>query len=460
MERIHIYHTNDLHSHFENWPRISAYLQAKKKEKIQLNEPCFLFDLGDACDRVHPLTEATNGQANVTLLNEVHYDAVTIGNNEGIGSSKTELNQLYDEANFNVILSNVLDKKTAAYPKFTQPFDILQTETGHKIGLFALTAPFPTSYEPIGWKVKEADDVIPDMLELLTPLVDTVILLSHLGILEDREIAEKYPMIKVILGSHTHHLLPEGERVRNTLLAAAGKFGRYVGHVTLDVEGTRLVSAQATVTKTNQMPSVDQEEELIKGYEQLGHQLLNEQEIAFVPKNLSVNWQKKSDLVEIGLEALKDYAKTDVAIVNAGLFMQPISKGIVTNDELHQILPHPIRVMRCTLSGKELIRLMYEMNKNHLFLRNFPIKGMGFRGEIFGEICYSGIQLDEKTGEVTWQGEQIKVEEMYTFATVDHFLYIPFFPTIELKGKNEVLFPYFIRNVLGQYLQKEFPIRH
>ncbi len=458
MERIHIYHTNDIHSHFENWPRISAYLQAEKKEKIRQNESCFLFDLGDACDRVHPLTEATNGQANVRLLNEPHYDAVTIGNNEGIGSSKEELNQLYDEANFKVILSNVLDKTTGAYPDWALPFDILQTKTGHKIGLFGLTAPFPTSYEPIGWKVKEADDVIPEMLEILTPLVDTVILLSHLGILEDREIAEKYPMIKIILGSHTHHLLPEGEQVRSTLLAAAGKFGQYVGHVTLEVEGPHLLSARATVVETSQLPVVEDEEELIKGYEQLGHQLLNEQEIACVPTNLSVSWQKTSELVEAGLNAMKDYAKTEVAIVNAGLFMQPIIKGTVTNDELHQILPHPMRVMRCTLSGEDLIRLMYEMNKNHLYLRNFPIKGMGFRGEVFGEICYSGIQLDEKTRKVTWQGNPIDLEKWYTFATVDHFLYIPFFPTIEIKGKNEVLFPYFIRNVLGQYLQKTFPV--
>lgn len=460
MERIHIYHTNDIHSHFENWPRISAYLQAEKKEKIRLNESSFLFDLGDACDRVHPLTEATNGKANVRLLNEAHYNAVTIGNNEGIGSSKAELNQLYDEANFKVILSNVLDKRTGAYPDWALPFDILKTETGHKIGLFGLTASFPTSYEPIGWKVKEADDVIPEMLEILTPLVDTVILLSHLGILEDREIAEKYPMIKIILGSHTHHLLPKGEQVRNTLLAAAGKFGQYVGHVALEVEGTRLLSAQATVVETSQLSAVKDEEDLIKGYEQLGHQLLNEQEIACVPTNLSVSWQKKSELVEMGLNAIKDYAKTEVAIVNAGLFMQPIIKGIVTNDELHQILPHPMRVMRCTLSGEDLIRLMYEMNKNHLYLRNFPIKGMGFRGEVFGEICYSGIQLDEKTRAVTWQGKPIDLERRYTFATVDHFLYIPFFPTIEIKGKNEVLFPYFIRNVLGQYLQKTFPMTH
>lgn len=460
MERIHIYHTNDIHSHFENWPRISAYLQAEKQQRNQSNEAVFLFDIGDACDRVHPLTEATNGQANVRALNEAHYDAVTIGNNEGIGSSKAELNQLYDEANFKVILSNVLDKKTGAYPDWALPFDILQTKSGHRIGIFGLTAPFPTSYEPIGWKVKEVDDVVPDILEILTPLVDTVILLSHLGILIDREIAEKYPMIKIILGSHTHHLLPEGEKVRNTLLAAAGKFGQYIGHVTLDIDGSRLLSAQATVVETRLLPVVEGEEELVKGYNQLGHQLLNEQEIAYVPTNLPVSWQKKSPLVDFGLKAIMDYAKTDVAIINAGLFMQPVSKGIVTNDELHQILPHPMRVMRCTLSGEDLIRLVYEMNKNHLFLRNFPIKGMGFRGEIFGEICYSGIYLDEKTGEVTWQGKEIQLEESYTFATVDHFLYIPFFPTIEIRGNNEILFPYFIRNVLGQYMEKMYPIVH
>jgi len=30
---IHIYHTNDIHSHFENWPRnFLFYLQAEKKQ--------------------------------------------------------------------------------------------------------------------------------------------------------------------------------------------------------------------------------------------------------------------------------------------------------------------------------------------------------------------------------------------------------------------------------------------
>lgn len=457
MERVHIYHTNDIHSHFENWPRISAYLREESKRLEQENETVFSFDIGDACDRVHPLTEATDGTANILLLNEIGYDAVTIGNNEGIGSSKKQLSHLYDEANFPVVISNLFDAKTGYPPEWAKIFHVIQTKSGHKIGLFGLTAPFPTSYKPIGWDVKNPDEVIGDILEMITPLVDSIVLLSHLGIGEDQRIAELYPMISVIIGSHTHHLLPHGKVVRNTLLAAAGKYGQYVGHIELEIERNKIIAAKATVKETATIKAPENETEMIESYELMGHQLLNEQVMAAIPATFLVNWQGKSELVEIGLEALKEYAHTDAAILNAGLFMQPLVEGTVTKDDLHKILPHPMRILRCTLDGENLIRMIYEMEKNRLFLRNFPIKGIGFRGKVFGEICYNGVAYDKITGEVSWLGKPIERTKQYTFATVDHFMFIPFFPTIEIKGENEVLFPYFIRNVVGQYLKKHYP---
>ena len=459
MERVHIYHTNDIHSHFENWPRISAYLREESKRLEQENETVFSFDIGDACDRVHPLTEATDGTANILLLNEIGYDAVTIGNNEGIGSSKKQLSHLYDEANFPVVISNLFDAKTGYPPEWAKIFHVIQTKSGHKIGLFGLTAPFPTSYKPIGWDVKNPDEVIGDILEMITPLVDSIILLSHLGIGEDQRIAELYPMISVIIGSHTHHLLPHGKVVRNTLLAAAGKYGQYVGHIELEIERNKIIAAKATVKETATIKAPENETEMIESYELMGHQLLNEQVMAAIPATFHVNWQGKSELVEIGLEALKEYAHTDAAILNAGLFMQPLVEGTVTKDDLHKILPHPMRILRCTLDGENLIRMIYEMEKNRLFLRNFPIKGIGFRGKVFGEICYNGVAYDKITGEVSWLGKPIERTKQYTFATVDHFMFIPFFPTIEIKGENEVLFPYFIRNVVGQYLKKHYPTK-
>ena len=35
-------------------------------------------DLGDFSDRCHPLTEATDGRANVAIMNTLAYDLVTI----------------------------------------------------------------------------------------------------------------------------------------------------------------------------------------------------------------------------------------------------------------------------------------------------------------------------------------------------------------------------------------------
>ena len=38
-------------------------------------------------------------------------------------------------------------------------------------------------------------------------------------------------------------------------------------------------------------------------------------------------------------------------------------------------------------------------------------------------------------------------------------MFLPFFPTIEIAGEYEFLFPEFIRSVLGDYLKAHYPIQ-
>ena len=61
-EVIHIYHTNDLHSHFENWPAISTFIKERKAIHEAAEEEVFIFDIGDFVDRWHPYTESTVGE--------------------------------------------------------------------------------------------------------------------------------------------------------------------------------------------------------------------------------------------------------------------------------------------------------------------------------------------------------------------------------------------------------------
>ncbi|HAR1653438.1 TPA: bifunctional metallophosphatase/5'-nucleotidase, partial [Enterococcus faecium] len=99
------------------------------------------------------------------------------------------------------------------------------------------------------------------------------------------------------------------------------------------------------------------------------------------------------------------------------------------------------------------------IEKNRQFLRNYPMKGMGFRGKIFGQMVYNGIMYDSVNHQVFWKNKPVDPTKNYTFTTVDHLMFVPFFPTIEIVGKNEFLFPEFIRSVVGDYLKAHYPIK-
>src|SRR5690625_4570800 len=100
LENIYFYFTGDLHSYFNHWSRVASFIKNKREEQKSKSISSFLFDIGDHIDRVHPITEASMGKVNVNLMNDLNYDVITIGNNEGITLSNKQLYHLYDDASF------------------------------------------------------------------------------------------------------------------------------------------------------------------------------------------------------------------------------------------------------------------------------------------------------------------------------------------------------------------------
>lgn len=145
-------------------------------------------------------------------------------------------------------------------------------------------------------------------------------------------------------------------------------------------------------------------------------------------------------------------------MLNTGLFLGELPEGLVNQEQLHTILPHPMRLIRVTLLGRDIVRMVLEIEKNRMFLRNYPIVGMGFRGKIFGEIIYDGLTYDAANHTVLWKGKPLESEKNYTFTTVDHLMFVPFIPTIEIAGQHEFLFPEFIRTVLGEHLAQKYSL--
>ena len=287
---------------------------------------------------------------------------------------------------------------------------------------------------------------------------DVIVLLSHLGVSMDRLIASKHPEIDVIIGSHTHHLFPKGEMDNGVLLAAAGKYGQNVGTINLELnQDKHVIKKDAFTTPTSSMKVLDTDAAWIKAQYDKGEELLNQRQVANLPVTLSSDYHADHSIIQEALTAVQEYADAEVAILSSGLFLKDLPKGIITEKNLHDILPHAIHVMRTTMTGDNVWRLVMEMEKNRLYLRTHQQKGMGFRGKIFGELIYRGIKIDDKRN-VYINGQELNKNQEYTLALLDHYLFVPYFPSIEIAGKNKIMYPKFLRNVFGEYLGKKYPI--
>ena len=194
---------------------------------------------------------------------------------------------------------------------------------------------------------------------------------------------------------------------------------------------------------------------MIQSYRIKGKEILESEKVADLPEKFEGD---KMEAIQVSLDAIADFAKTDLAILSSGLFLHPFKAGILTKFDLQHSLPHPMHVVRSTLRGSDLWRLVMEIEKNRHYLDHFPLQGMSFRGKIFGQMYYKGIKVDLAKRIVYVNGKEIDPLKDYQIAGLDHYVLVPFFPTLSIVGENEFLFPQFLREVIGNYLAKKYPL--
>ncbi|TYC46759.1 bifunctional metallophosphatase/5'-nucleotidase [Leuconostoc litchii] len=444
MGIIHLLHTNDIHSHFENWPRISRYLLEKQAEY----DESLTFDIGDAIDRLHPLTEATLGTSNVMLMNRVHYDGVTIGNNEGLVFSHRAMNHLYDDANFDVLLANLKELPNSTQPQWAKNYKIIVANDGTKIGVIGLTAPYQLTYPALGWQPIAVDKTLEKYLPILRSQVDVILVLSHLGLPTDERIAETYD-VDVIMGAHTHHLLPQGKMINKTLLAAAGRYGENIGDIKLTIKDHKIVDKSATTTPIYMLSEQDDDYKQIRSWVTEGKALLERQYIGTLPREITVDEQ-----VYDSLRALKQYYGVPAAMISTGMFSESLPKGKLSRYELLESMPHSINPMLLTLSGHKIISLLNSIEDQITYLSDYPMKGSGFRGKIFGYMRFDGIDR-QKDGQILYNGKIIEENKLYKIATLDHYKWIPFFPDIA-QAPVKIELNLILRELMANYYTNKY----
>lgn len=458
QEKIHLYYTNDLHSDFTYWPKVASFFKKQRNNCEQKNISSFLFDIGDHMDRVHPIAEAFKGKANVELLNELEYDCVTIGNNEGITLAEHELDALYTDATFDVVVSN-MRKVGAERPQWLKHISTYKTNQQTRIGVVGLTAPFNPFYNLLNYHIDESAETLEWELQKLREQVDVIILLSHLGLNEDRRLASLFPEIDVIIGGHTHHTLHRGEIVDQTILTAAGKNCSYVGEVILTFDHKRhdIISKEASAINITHLEDDEKTVQSLQSWNTRAEELL-EEPVVTIDKKIPADPFKNSEFLKHFTQTLNKWTKSDCAMLNAGILTQPFSTGTITYKDIHKACPHPINPCVVEITGGELLEVIRATFSDTLTHKE--LKGFGFRGDVIGVFSYAAIEINRREDSpedyietLFIQGDPLVKDKVYTLATVDMFTFGRLLPEVARSSNKKYFLPEMIRDVLTEALK-------
>ncbi|MCE7786119.1 bifunctional metallophosphatase/5'-nucleotidase [Staphylococcus xylosus] len=435
--KLTIYHTNDIHSHLHEYARITEYMT---QNRPKLMHHSLYLDIGDHVDLSAPVTEATMGIKNVELLNAAHCDIATIGNNEGMTISHDALNTLYDNATFDVTCANVFDEQGQLPRNMSSSF--IKVIDGVRILFIAATAPFTPFYRALDWIVTNPLEAIKDEIKANEGAYDLLVIMSHVGVFFDEKLCQEIPEIDLILGSHTHHYFENGEINNGVLMAAAGKYGHFLGEVTLEIENNSIIKKQAILHPLDGLPEVETH------FDEEGKMLLNDSVIDH-PISLPRRTDTITQTAHILAESVFEFTNADCTIINAGLIVNGVEAERLTEYDIHQMLPHPINAVRIRLSGQELKNIIIKSQKQEYL--NEHAQGLGFRGNIFGGYILYNLGYIESESRYFINGEVINDDETYILGTIDMYTFGRYFPTLKDQA-IDYLMPEFLRDIFKEKL--------
>lgn len=231
MSRLVLLHTNDVHGEIEALARTATLVERIRAES---DCPVVYVDAGDVEETTTWISNVTKGAAMHRLLSAAGCEAAAVGNASWLRYGPQVLPAHGAAASYPLLLANVRAPDGSLFG------GTRESALVGKLGLVGITAPYlQLGIESFGasW-VEEAPLVRRLAGELRERGAEYVVLLSHLGLEDDRRLApELAGAVDAIVGAHSHDVLPHGERVDGVLVAQAGDRGRYLGRLELGPEG-------------------------------------------------------------------------------------------------------------------------------------------------------------------------------------------------------------------------------
>ena len=370
---ICILHTNDTHSHVagladngnaafseENsrggYGRIATVIKQSKAQ----NDNVIALDAGDQCQG--SLFFIVNKNRMISDINqEMPYDAAVLGNHE-FDNGCASAAEFTRQSPYPILAANLKPTGTCAMGNSkTQPY-IIREIRGQKVGIIGLSNDEVVANASAckHTKFTDAAETVTQVVgELEKQGVQHIILITHLGLDVDRELARKVKGVDVIVGGHSHDYLGEGSESgpypivetspagEPVLVVTAKSKAEYLGElkVTFNEAGVASSWSGAARELTRDIEPDAAVSAKIKKYAKTLAEYQNL--VITVNKNDMIDGMDATREGEtltalVVADAALDYGKAygaQIAIINSGCIRAALPKGKVTRGDCMNILP-------------------------------------------------------------------------------------------------------------------------
>ena len=452
--RLKILYVCDIHSRYEELSKIATAIDDLKDNST------IILDAGDNADFARIETEGTNGKISSEILNAIGFNARVFGNNEGF-SGKINGRIISESSNFPSITCNMYNMagKKLDYLKDS----IILTIDKLKILVIGVTAPYNIFYNLSGINTKDPVTEIKRVLSGYNEIdYDLILLLSHLGLKEDKQISLKIPEIDIIIGGHSHIPLDKPIENNGVLICQAGGYGEYLGvlEIKYDFEIRKISEYTGKLISCNHFPPHPSISEILKKNSKKAIEMLSIP-LYSIDISLSHSLTEENEIGNILADGLKDFLGTEIGIINSGVLNKGIEKGNVSKLILHELCPSPLNPTWIELQGKDLL---VSLEKSLLCEYNlFDGRGPGFRGKWLGNLQVSNnVEVKfsskkkalERLDSVKINNIDIDPEKWYKIATSDYLQRGTGYQEMN-NCRNFEYKPEFLRDILEIYLKKK-----
>ncbi len=266
-QSLTILHDNDIHGHL----RAFCYVEVAKgpeehcdvggaarratlvrKLRAASRAPTLLIDSGDTTTR-GPLATEYEGVDEIAAMNAIGYDLAAVGNNEfklkdaadshDAAGAQADLTRLVRQSRFPWICANATGADGSPLPG-VKPF-LVRRIGKLRVAFLGLTTQRSQGYpQTKGLKFSDPVDAAKLWVPKARAVADVVIVVSHVGVFDDRRVARGTRGIDAIVGGDSHTYLYQPAMEKNldgadVPIVQDGEFGVRLGVFNLTFEGDR-----------------------------------------------------------------------------------------------------------------------------------------------------------------------------------------------------------------------------